>query len=79
MGATQVVLLWALWVNGGGNVNSGYLQQPYISSYFATKEECERVQHVMVQSFTTNGRPEYAHRPWTRCIQANYVLLPKAN
>lgn len=57
------VLLWALWITAGGNVNSGYLKQTYIAAYFATEAECTRVQKLVA--------PETR---WTICIQAAYAV-----
>jgi hypothetical protein len=59
------VLIWALWLVGGGRVNSGYLTQPYVAATFATAEECERVGKLVV-AWVGNNRPHY-------CIQARYV------
>lgn len=60
----EIALVYALWVIGGGSVNSGYLvTAPQPVAYFATDEDCE---------FTRKALPE---RPsiWYRCIGARYV------
>jgi hypothetical protein len=60
-----MVLVWALWLNGGGRVHNGYLSQPYIAATFATEAECERV-GKLVGAWVRDNRPHY-------CVQARYV------
>lgn len=63
MNAT-IVLTWALWITGGGQVNGGSLHQTYVGAYFATEAECVRVQGML------------KGLRWSQCIQSNY-LVPK--
>lgn len=60
---TSTVLVWALWLQSGGSVNSGYLKQPAIAAYFETQAECRRVANLV-----------YEQARWTRCIQAAYII-----
>jgi hypothetical protein len=64
------LLIWALWVAAGGPVNSGdrTLVQPYVAAYFATKEDCTRVQQLVRW-----------HSRWAQCVEATYVMPPAAN
>ncbi len=68
------VLLWALWVNGGGDVNGGYLVQPYISAYFETKEQCLAVRQAVIESLEPKNGDYVFQRIAATCIQANYVM-----
>lgn len=64
----KLVMIWALWVTAGGDVNSGGqhgLRQPYITSYFQSQSECERVQKLV----QTQAR-------WSQCIEAAYAQAP---
>lgn len=67
------IVVWALWIVAGGQVNGYAMVQPKIEAYFTTSEECQRV-GKMVGELTW---PLAKDRKF-ECIQAKY-WMPKSS
>lgn len=61
--------LWLLMSVGVGWSANRPVSTPTVIERFQTKEECARIQQILVET------EKYSRNPITRCIQATIVLV----